>query len=209
MKTIKDAEVFAQQFLDREMEEFEVYLATTEDKIVHHQGYDSLSDGLDVHRDVLIDGIRLEEYGNITKELDDFIKENDKSVDKNTVMYRVLSRKFLKAKIESLSKQIKMCEGHDYSYVSLTLRDLTVPIKEFSKSSARISKSISKWNRKATQLRQERVNKISKQIMKEHPNSTKESLSEDVFLELKKIDKKTPKAATIFKDYLDNYQDLK
>ncbi len=205
MKTIKDAENFAQQFLDREMEEFEVYLATTEDKIVHHHGYDGLSDGLDVHRDVLIDGIRFEEYGNITKELDKFIIDNDKSIDKNTVMYQVLSRKFLAAKIESLSKQIKMCEGHDYSYVSSTLRDLTVPIEEFSKSSARISKSISKWSRKATQLRQERINKTAKQIMQDYPKSTKESLAEDVFSKLKKDDDKLPKSATILKDYLDNY----
>jgi hypothetical protein len=215
MKTIKDVENFAQQFLDQEMESFEVYLATTQDNIVHHTGYDDLSDTLGDYREALIDDFRFERSDSIANDLDgsdsiandldDFIKESNQKVDKDTVLYRVLLRKFLKAKIESLSEQIKMCGGHDYSYTSLVLRDLNVSVKNFSKSSRVIAKNIDKWKTEATRVRQERVNKIAKQVMKEYPDSTKESLSEDVFLELKKIDKKVKSSSNILRTYLDSY----
>jgi hypothetical protein len=206
IETMLDAQEAAERFMQQEVESIEVRLATTDKHITHHQGRDDFYEGIDSYRDVLIDDFRVEDYSNITEDLDKYLRCNNIDIDKETVLYKVLSRKFLLAKIDALQAGMQLCEGGNYEYLRVVdSTNLNVSINDFDQSSKSAYTNIIKWKNETQIRRQDYVNTEAKKIMTSHPNKQKQVLASEIVQKLAIYPLKVVSDATILKDYLGLY----
>ena len=206
IETMLDAQEAAERFMQQEVESIEVRLATTDKHITHHQGRDDFYEGIDSYRDVLIDDFRVEDYSNITEDLDKYLRCNNIDIDKETVLYKVLSRKFLLAKIDALKAGMQLCEGGNYEYLRIVdSTNLNVSINDFDQSSKSKYANTNKWKNEVQRRRQEYINIEAKKIKTKHPKIKKQMLAIDVFRELKKYGLKEVSEITIERNYLELY----
>lgn len=220
MSIIRTFGDLAQEYIEMKVEAFEYMLATEGKDIVVDENewrqnwkdfgsYDPLIN-LTLYlmggKDVCIDCLKAESYSVIHEELDEFLIRKDDpiylNIDKKSNIYKVLARRFLLAEIEATEIMEAICIGEQFKY---TLeRGVSAPeVKDATQSL--MYKKVQRWTRANTQNRQILVNKKAKEFIGAHPNITKESLSEMIHKKLIPLDKSTPAATTILKDYLNDY----
>jgi hypothetical protein len=220
MNIIRSFGALAREFLEREVEAFEVLLATKGNELTtseyewrdNWQGYGAydhlleLKLGLFCEQDVYIEAIKVEDYQVIYQELDDFlllINSNEKSdIIKDSDTYKVLARKFLLAKIESFKVMNDICSGCDFEYQFITG---TPQLKEGEHFANPTKINVKKWKRSAQANYQTLVIKKAKLEMLNDSDLTKEALSDILAKKVFFDDGSSNSAATILRNYLDNH----
>jgi len=197
MSIIRTFGELAQEFLEQQIEEFELELATS-GTIDPHDEYAGHYYGLDAHRDAAVDGIQSEDYSGIYTELNDFLHKKNITLKQGTPEYMVLARRFLLANIKALGIMMRMCQGKSYEYTNkqstsidnkIIQTEVLAPIKDGPEEKN------STYNTRVI------INEIATRMRKKYPTTAKYILADDIATELKDKHKISKSARTILRSY--------
>ena len=197
MSIIRTFGELAQEFLEQQIEEFELELATS-GTIDPHDEYAGHYYGLDAHRDAAVDGIKSEDYSGIYTELNDFLHKKKITLKQGTPEYMVLARRFLLANIKALGIMMRMCQGKSYEYTNKQSTSID--------TTDGYPQSVTKWKTARTQNLQILVNKRAEEITSATTEIGTTVLAGKVYDTLPEKHQKSISINTIYRNYLDDFK---
>jgi len=202
-KTILNIQKLAQQFLEDEILQYELYLFSINEK----RSEDSETiQGLRGYLMYLYDDFDDGNYSEIQNFIDQYT--NNEEIDKNTAYYKILEKYIAKARIDSLNIMIDLYFGKSYKY-TINESDLSVTIDNFGKSNT-LNKFLlsNKWITERTILRQINIYYLIKVIKEEFSQSNKTYFKDQVVTEIHKRMDNPTSHDNIRKNYMIGWEEI-
>jgi hypothetical protein len=202
-KTILDVQHLAQKFLEDEILQYELHLFN--DKERRSEKSETIK-GLRGYLMYLYDQFDDGHYSEIQKTIYDYT-DNEK-IDKKSAYYKILEKKFAKARIDSLNIMIDLYFGKSYKY-TINENDLNTTIDDYGKNNT-LKKLLSsnKWISARVIARQKNVYDLIKVIKDEFSKNNKSYFKDQVVTEIHKRMDNPTSHDNIRKNYMIGWEEI-